>query len=82
MNLTNHAKKRISQRGLSRLSLEIIEEFGRYQEAPGGVTKVYFGKKETQAAVSEFKKLIQLLDKTKNGTIVIADNMVLTAYKH
>ena len=81
MKLTNHANKRIRQRGISSLSLDIIQQFGSYREAPGGTTKIFLGRKECQTAVQEFKRLIQLLDKTNGGTIIFADDKILTVYK-
>ena len=81
MRLTSHAKKRARQRGFSNLSLDIIQECGRTERAPGGAVKIFFGKKEHQKAVGEFKKAIQLLDKAKGGTMIIDNEDVLTVYR-
>ena len=81
MKLTKHAGKRKRQRGFSRFSLDIIMECGRSEKAPGGATRIFFGRKEYQDAIEEFKKAIQMLDKAKGGTIVITDDKILTIYK-
>ena len=46
MRLTGHAQKRKQQRGFSKLSIDIIQNFGRIEKAPGGVIKVFFGRKK------------------------------------
>ena len=81
MKLSKHAKKRKQQRGFSNLSLDIIQYYGRCDRAKGGATMVRFGKQEYQCAVQEFKKAIQLLDKAKDGCLIIAGDRIITAYK-
>ena len=81
MRLTGHARKRKQQRGFSNLSIDIIRNFGRIEKAPGGVIKVFFGRKECQQAIREFKRAIQLLDKSKGGTLVIDEDNLITLYK-
>jgi hypothetical protein len=81
MILTGHARKRKQQRGFSSLSIEIIRNFGRIENAPGGVAKVFLGRKECQQACREFKRAIQLLDKSKGGTLIIDGDYLITLYK-
>lgn len=81
MKLTKHAEKRIRQRGFSYFSLEIIENFGRYESAPGNATKVFLGKKECQQMISELKRHIQLIERAKGSTIIISGDTLLTVYK-
>ena len=81
MRLTKHAKRRRCQRGFSVFSLDIIMKHGRREKASGGATRLFFGNKEYQSAVGELKKAIQLLDKVKNGKVIIMDEHVLTMYK-
>lgn len=81
MNLTEHAKARFQQRGFSSFSLDIIQNYGRYKKAPGGVTKIFFGKKEAGSLIGQLKRDIQLLDKIKNSTMIIANNDIITIYK-
>ena len=81
MKLTKHAKKRMRQRGFPGLAISIIEQCGSYRPAPGGATKIVFGRKEYQSAVSELKQLIQLLDHVKGGTIITKEDIALTLYK-
>lgn len=81
MILSNHAQSRKRQRGFSSFSLDIIQKFGRSERVSGGAVKVFFGKKEYQNTVQEFKKAIQLLDKAKGGNIIIKDDLIITVYK-
>jgi len=81
MELTKHAKKRKNQRGFSSFSLDMIQKYGRCQRARGGAIKVFFGNREYQKTVQEFKKAIQLLDKVKGSSLIIIDDCIITAYK-
>ena len=82
MEITRHAEKRQHQRGLSDFALKIIEQNGRWEKAPGGVIKVFFGNKEYQRTIGEFKKIIQFLDKIKGGTMIVDGSSILTVYKN
>ena len=81
MKITRHAKKRISQRGFSNFTLDIIQKYGYCRKAPGGAVKIFFGNREYQRVIEELKRAIQLMDKAKNGNIIIKDDRVLTVYK-
>ena len=80
MKSTKHSKARQRQRGFSELSLRILEEFGKEEYAPGGATKLSFGRQEAAKAAREFKRALQLLDKVKDSTMVISKGCVLTMY--
>ncbi len=81
MEITHHAQKRINQRGFSKTVLDIILNHGRWENAPGGATKIFFGKQEYQRIVGELKQAIQLMDKAKGGNIIFIDDRILTVYK-
>ena len=83
MKLTKHARKRMSQRGISHLGLNIIEYFGTYRKAPGGAVRISFGNKEHQVATSELKQIQQWFDSLKGSDIIIDENrhIAITAYK-
>ena len=81
MKLTNHANKRVQQRGFSKQVIDIILNKGRGQFAPGGATKIFIGKKEYQAVVTELKRAIQIMDKAKDATLIINEGRILTVYK-
>lgn len=80
MMLTKHASKRYQQRGFSKQIIDIVLDKGKQQFAPGGATKVFLGKKESQAVITELKKAIQIMDKAKNSTLIIEGNLILTVY--
>ena len=81
MKLTNHAHVRSRQRGFSSIYISLIEEFGRTMDAPGGAKKIFFGKKEFEAARHELKKVLQLLDKVNGSSLIVAGDNILTMYK-
>ena len=81
MKLTKHASIRQQQRSISNLSLEIIKDHGRVLNAPGGAEKIFFGNRERDIIVSQLKKTIQLVERAKGGSIIVADGKVLTLYK-
>ena len=81
MNMTDHAKVRQGQRGISNIALNIIEQNGRCEKAPGGALKIFFGFKEYQRTIADLKKTIQLLDKVKGGTLIINEDKVITVYR-
>ena len=80
MKLTRHAECRFQQRGFSNLILEIILQNGRSINAPGGATNLYFGKKESQKVITELKKVIKLIERAKNRSLIIHDEEIITVY--
>lgn len=81
MKLSKHAESRSRQRGFSSLYISLIEEFGRTMDAPGGAKKIFFGKKEYDAARHELKKVLQLLDKVNGSAMIVVNDNILTMYK-
>ena len=82
MKLTKHGKMRMKQRGFSKFVLDIILNFGNCKDVPGGAMKIYLGNKECQNIVSELKRAIQVMDKARNGSIIIIKDKIVTVYKN
>ncbi len=82
LNLSNHAQKKSSRLGFSSISIEIIKQFGKRRNCSGGTEELFFGNKEARRAAREFKVLIQILDKVKGGSLVMAGGEVLTLNKN
>jgi hypothetical protein len=81
MKSTKHSIVRQRQCGFSQFSLNILEEFGRREHAPGNAMKLVFGRREAVMAASELKRILQHLDKVKDSTMVISnDGHILTVY--
>lgn len=74
--LTNHASKRISQRGISTQDIELVLEFGRQVRSRGAVFYV-IGKKEIERYYKIEPRLSEL-----NGLQVITsgEDVVITVY--
>jgi hypothetical protein len=81
MELTNHALKRKRQRGFSNHSLEVIEKYGRYGKAPGGMTEIFLGKKESQDLIRQLKRDINLLEKLAGSIVITTGDLIITMYK-
>jgi hypothetical protein len=80
---TEHAKKRMRQRGLSGHAMDMIVNYGRYESAPGGALKIFLGNRDHQELVARLKKDLQLLDNAKGGTVIVSsDGQILTTYKN
>jgi hypothetical protein len=80
MRLTRHGSVRQRQRGFSKLSLNIIKEYGKLEYAPGNAMKLSFGKREAEAAEAEFKRVLQILDKVKRSGMIILNGGIVTVY--
>lgn len=81
MNLTNHASCRMNQRAISKDILEIVLAFGAFESAKGGAEKIFFGKKQSQAAISDLKRKIRMYERAENTNVIIADGKIITTYK-
>jgi hypothetical protein len=81
MKSTNHALKRMQQRGFSDSIVEIIMNNGHQKNERSGAISIYFGTKEYSKAMDELKKFQKLLDKAKNRKIIIKHDNIVTLYK-
>lgn len=82
MHLTEHATKRMQQRGVSEKAFAMMLEYGRCERAKRGAIEIFFGKKEYQKAIEEVKGMIQLLDNAKGHSVIMdARERVVTVYK-
>jgi hypothetical protein len=81
MKLTSHGLKRKRQRGFSSHSLEFIEKYGRYGKAPGGMTEIFLGKRESQDLIQQLKRDINLLEKLAGSIVITTGDLIITMYK-
>lgn len=81
MIMSNHAKIRTKQRGISEELLGIIETYGRCENAPGGVTKIFFGQHEHQRFVTDMKRFLQHIDKIRNCSLIADGNTIITVQR-
>jgi hypothetical protein len=80
--LTEHAEKRMRQRGFSDHTMNMVLQYGSHKPAAGGAIKIFLGNKDHQSLVTRLKRDLQLLDNAKGGTIIVSDDgRILTAYK-
>jgi len=69
------------QRGFTDSILKVILEHGRLDRAAGGATRISFNNKEYQAAVTDLKRILQMLDRARGGNLVMLNECALTVYK-
>lgn len=81
MKMTAHAIARMNQRGISPEALDLILKYGSCKQTKDGGIGVFLGKKQCQEIISRLKKSIQLIDKAKNGFVILKDDCILTTYK-
>jgi len=81
MKLTRHSLMRMKQRNFSDVSINIILQYGHISNAPGGATKIIFNNKEYQLTIKELKAAIRLMERAKNGTIVMVNDYIVTVYR-
>ena len=81
MIFSEHANKRQQQRNITDMMLEVIEGNGRVEYTPGGALKVFFGNKEYKQTISELKRIIKLVERARGGTMILANDTVLTVYR-
>ena len=81
MKLTRHCEERKRQRGFTDYALNIILNHGCVDAAPDGALKITLSNREYQALVGGFKKAIQMMDKAKNGNLIIKGEHLITCYK-
>lgn len=81
MTMTTHARTRMQQRGLPAALVQVVEQCGRVQHAPGGAEKIFFGRREAQQLRQELKRMLQFIDKAQGATLIMQGDTVITAYK-
>ena len=82
MILSNHASKRMQQRGITREQIDIILQFGKPLRRPGDALAYSISKRDRDKAIQYFKEKIQTIEKTKNKVVLVDSegNEIITSY--
>ena len=82
MKFTNHAIKRVQQRGFKKECITMLEDFGEIEYRPGGAFLIKIRKNTKNYLISQLKKQIKLIERaSKKAIIVSADDFsAITAY--
>ena len=75
MALTNHARKRLQQRGMSTADVEVVVAHGT--RVPGGYL---LRQRDVNEAISELKGEISTLERLKDTLVVADGETIVTAY--
>lgn len=82
MKTSNHAMIRCQQRGFKRNLVPYILEHGEPKRKVGNAFEYRITRKEKNEIISEFKKVIQLMDNIENKAILVSEegDTVITIY--
>ena len=83
MKTSQHATQRCQSRGIPVACQEILLRYGTPIRRPGGATAYYLTEQDRIAAISECRRLLQVLDHARNAAIIVGDDgTCITAYKN
>lgn len=96
LNLTQHADKRLRQRGINNTTLEYLYLYGDIQNAPGGALKIFLSRKDVNEEIKKLKRHckiackfkdkkkinheIRMLERAAGKCIIEKDGRILTVY--
>lgn len=78
--ISNHAKVRFRQRGITDRTLSYIFKYGKVSRAAHGANKYEIFRKDIGRIVGNLKRDIQLLDKVSSVILIEKDGVILTGY--
>jgi len=79
-NLTDHAEKRIRQRGINNGTVDVIIQYGKPIPAPGGAIALRLTKKKASRLIGSLKRQIHRVEKAQNVVVIEKDGHILTSY--
>jgi hypothetical protein len=81
MQFTEHAQKRLQQRGIPRDIVELILSSGVSTTAPGKVMEYYVHKKERDKLLQDLRQCIKMVEKSNKIRILASeDGKIITLY--
>jgi hypothetical protein len=81
LQITNHAKTRFRQRGISNQALDCLIQYGDTEYAPGGAMKIILTKRNVAKVISTLKKEINKIERARGLVVVQKDGCILTGYR-
>jgi len=83
LNMTKHAEIRSQQRGFPKDEIDLILEFGKKKNRPGGAVEFGINKKDKNKIIQKLKRLINKLDKIQKKRVLMIEDSIITVYhKH
>jgi len=79
---TSHAQKRLQQRGISNLEMELILSYGREYYQGKGQTYTYIDKKGLERLEADLRKVTKNLERLKNIFVVDVDSKAIITVGH
>ena len=80
LNITKHATIRSQQRGIPKDEIDLILEFGKKKNRPGGAVEFGILKKDKNKIIRELKWLINKIDKIQKKRVLMIENSIITVY--
>ena len=80
LQITNHAKTRFQQRGISEIVIDYLQKYGKATYAPGGAVKFSLTRSNANKIISDLKREIHKIERARGVIVVQKDGHVLTGY--
>ena len=79
MRVTKHANKRMQQRALPELWIQLLHRFGDVKEQKGGAQEIYLSSRARKQLRRELKKVTRQFDHLQHAYLIEQGNAVITA---
>lgn len=81
---SNHAKKRIQQRGIDKLLPDLLLQYGVAVDRPGDAYELYIPKRRLAALINEYKGILSALEQAQHVSLILSDNgdVITAMHKH
>lgn len=80
LQITNHAKTRFRQRGISGQILDCLIQYGDTEYGPGGAMKIILKKRNAAKVINAMKKEINKIERASGLIVVEKNGRILTGY--
>ena len=80
LQITNHAKTRFRQRGISNQTLDCLIQYGDNEYGPGGAMKIILTKQNAVKVINAMKKEINKIERASGLIVVEKNGRILTGY--
>lgn len=82
MNVSNHGKARMRQRGITQDDVDLILAHGEHVHMPGNATEYHLKKQTAEMLVKQLRKEINVLSKMCGKAVLMSrDGAIVTVYR-
>ena len=83
VHLSKHATIRCQQRGIQKIVVDLLHQFGKRDVRPGNAIMLTLSSAKRNSLIAELKKYIHVFEQTKNTAVLVANDSeeeVITVY--